>query len=167
MFGGNLILVATRDVLSFALVCSDSFPAESTCVSFLLARYELCRFVWHSVELCGLLSLGTACAVRELFGTSGACFPFPCGRVSSSCARDCVFLTRDMACTTARENLTCPSYPAHCPKRNCRAFKLFSESPFIRSFPICQEVLDISQRTTAFHRVRPPLFIQARLQQYS
>ena len=37
---------------------------------------------------------------------------FACWRVSSSCARDCVFLTRDMACTTAQENLMCPSYPA-------------------------------------------------------
>ena len=34
MHGGNIILVATRDVLSFALVYPDSFPAESTCVSF-------------------------------------------------------------------------------------------------------------------------------------
>ena len=30
-------------------------------------------------------------------------FPFPCCCVSVSCARDCVFLTRDMACTTAQE----------------------------------------------------------------
>ena len=28
MFGGNIILVATRDVLSFALVYADSFPAS-------------------------------------------------------------------------------------------------------------------------------------------
>ena len=34
MFGGNIILVATRDVLSSAIVYLDSFPAESTCVSF-------------------------------------------------------------------------------------------------------------------------------------
>ena len=34
MYGGNIILVAIRDVLSFALVYPDSFPAESTCVSF-------------------------------------------------------------------------------------------------------------------------------------
>ena len=33
VFGGNIILVTTRDVLSFALVFSDSFPAESTYVS--------------------------------------------------------------------------------------------------------------------------------------
>ena len=40
-------MVATRDVLSFALVYPDSFPAESMCVSF-----------WSA----------TACAVRELPG---------------------------------------------------------------------------------------------------
>ena len=31
VFGGNIILEATRDVLSFASVYPDSFPAESTC----------------------------------------------------------------------------------------------------------------------------------------
>ena len=50
-----------------------------------------------------LLLLCTACTVRELSNTSGACFPFPCCCVGASCARDCVFLTRDMACTTAQE----------------------------------------------------------------
>ena len=90
MFGGNIILVANCDVLSFASVYPDSFAAEST-DEFLV---------------------GTACTVRELSGTPGACFPFPCCCVSSSCARDCVFLTRDMACTTAQVNLTCPSHPA-------------------------------------------------------
>ena len=76
--------------LSFASVYPDSFPAPHMRV-----------FGRHSVN-CALLLLSTACAVRELPGT-GACFPFPCCCVSSSCARDCVFLTRDMACTTAQE----------------------------------------------------------------
>ena len=31
----------------------------------------------------------------------------------------------------------------------------FSESPFVRSLPICQEVLDMSQRAIAFHRITP------------
>ena len=52
------------------------------------------------------------------------------------------------------------------PKRNHGAFTWFSESPFIMSFPIFQEVLDISQKATAFHRIGPPLFIQSWLYQY-
>ena len=41
----------------------------------------------------------------------------------------------------------------------------FSESSFVRCFPICQEILNISQIAIAFHRISPPFFIQARLQQ--
>ena len=33
-------------------------------------------------------------------------------------------------------------------------------------FSICQEMLDISQTATAFHRIRPPFTIQSGLQQY-
>ena len=40
-------------------------------------------------------------------------------------------------------------------KRNYSPFEWFSKSSFIRSFPLCQEVLDISQITTAFHRISP------------
>ena len=58
------------------------------------------------------LLFSTVWTVRELSGTSGACFPFPCCPDSSSCARDCVFLTRDTACIMALENLMCPSDPA-------------------------------------------------------
>ena len=64
-YGGNIILVTTCDVLSFASVYPDSFQLSP----------HLCVFVGHSVY---------------------------CAR-SVSCARDCVFLTRDMACTTAQE----------------------------------------------------------------
>ena len=42
MNGGNIILVATRDVLSFASVYPDSFSAESKCVSFWSAQCDLC-----------------------------------------------------------------------------------------------------------------------------
>ena len=44
---------------------------------------------------------------------------------------------------------------------------LSPKSPFIQCFPICSEVLDISQVTATFHRICPPFFIQARLQQHS
>ena len=37
--------VATRDVFSFALVSPESFPVESTRVSFWSAQCELCKFV--------------------------------------------------------------------------------------------------------------------------
>ena len=36
-------MVATRDVLSYALVYPDSFPAESMCVSFWSAQRVLCE----------------------------------------------------------------------------------------------------------------------------
>ena len=40
----------------------------------------------------------------------------------------------------------------------------FPKSSFILRFPVCQEVLDISQIATAFHRIRLPLIIRSRLQ---
>ena len=36
-------MVATRDVLILALVYSDSFPAESICLSFCSAQRALCE----------------------------------------------------------------------------------------------------------------------------
>ena len=46
-----------------------------------------------------------------------------------------------------------------CPKRYYWPFEWFSKSPFIRSFPTSQEVLDISQIAIAFHWIGPPPFI--------
>ena len=48
----------------------------------------------------------------------------------------------------------------HCSKRYCWPCKRFFESSFVWCFPICQEVLDVSQKAIAFHRVGPP-FIQS------
>ena len=45
-------------------------------------------------------------------------------------------------------------------KRYYWSFKLFSKSSFVRRFPICQEVLDVSQIAIAYPRARPPPFIQ-------
>ena len=45
-------------------------------------------------------------------------------------------------------------------------FTRFSDSPFIRCFPIRQEILNISQIARAFHEMSPPLFNQAWLQWY-
>ena len=53
----------------------------------------------------------------------------------------------------------------HCSKRHHWPFEWFSKSSFARSFPIGQEVLDVSQIATAFHKVWPPPFIQSWLWQ--
>ena len=45
----------------------------------------------------------------------------------------------------------------HCSKRYCWPFEWFSTSSSVRSFTVCQEVLDISQMAIAFHRVSRPL----------
>ena len=54
----------------------------------------------------------------------------------------------------------------HCSKTYYWPFEWFFKSSCIRRFPVCQKVLDISQIAIAFHRVWPPPFIQAWLQQY-
>ena len=54
-----------------------------------------------------------------------------------------------------------------CTRWNNWSFERFTKSSFIRSFPVCQEVLDISQIAMAFRRIWPPLIIQSGLQQYS
>ena len=46
----------------------------------------------------------------------------------------------------------------HYTKRNNRAFKWFSEKPYMMCFPICQEIMNISQIATAFHRTSTPFF---------
>ena len=53
----------------------------------------------------------------------------------------------------------------HCSKRHYWPFEWFSKSFLARSFPIGQEVLDVSQIATAFHKVWPPPFIQSWLWQ--
>ena len=74
-------------------VYPESLPAESTCVSFWLAQCELCGCCCSSQRV-----LCESCPAHKV-----PLFPFPCCCVSSSCARDCVFLTRDMACIMAQE----------------------------------------------------------------
>ena len=54
----------------------------------------------------------------------------------------------------------------HCSKRNDWSFEWFSESSFIRSLPIRQEILNVSQIGIEFHGICPPFFIQTWLQQY-
>ena len=62
VLGACNCLVMTRDVLSFALVTSDSFPAKSTSALF-----------WSTQCRVEQLLLSTACTVRELSSTLGAC----------------------------------------------------------------------------------------------
>ena len=105
MLGRNIILVATRDVSSSALVYPDSFPAESTCVSFWSAQCELC---------------GCCCAAQRVLCQSCLAHQVLVFRslvvASAHLVHETVFLTRDMACTTAQEQLMCPSYPAEIAK---------------------------------------------------
>ena len=79
MLGGNIFLVTTRDVLSCALVYSNFFPAESTCVSFWSTQCELCGCFCSAHRV-----LCESCPAHQVL-----VFPFPCCCVSSSCARDC------------------------------------------------------------------------------
>ena len=44
------------------------------------------------------------------------------------------------------------------------SWKNFTKSSFILRFPVCTEVLVISQTAIAFHRIQPPLIIRSRLQ---
>ena len=84
VFGKNIILLATRDVLSFALVYPDSFPAESTCVSFWSAQCELCGCCCSAQRV-----LCESCRAHQVL-----VFPFPCCCVISFCARLCVLDSR-------------------------------------------------------------------------
>ena len=55
----------------------------------------------------------------------------------------------------------------HCPKRNYWTFKWFSQTSFVWSLPIRQEICDVSQIGVTFPGICPPFFIQTWLQQYS
>ena len=52
-------------------------------------------------------------------------------------------------------------------KRNDWSFSWFSKTPFVWSFPIRQEIYNISQIGIAVDGICPPFFIQTWLQQYS
>ena len=53
-------LVTTGDILTFALVTSDSFPAKSTSVLFWSTQCELCKFCVASEEL------NSCCSARRV-----------------------------------------------------------------------------------------------------
>ena len=55
----------------------------------------------------------------------------------------------------------------NCTKRHYWSFEWFSESPFVKCFPIWQEVLQNSQVSVTFRGPSQPCFIQARSRQYS
>ena len=56
------------------------------------------------------------------------------------------------------------NYSTKFSERNDQSLKWFSKSSLTKCSSICKEVLD-SQMATAFHRISPPLFVQARLKQ--
>ena len=82
--------------LSFALVTSDSFPAKSTSVLFWSTQCELCKFCLTQCRVEQLL-LSTACTVRELSGTSGACCLFLC----------CQFILVTRLCAQRLKRISC------------------------------------------------------------
>ena len=55
----------------------------------------------------------------------------------------------------------------HLPQKESLSLEIVLRIAFHKEFPICHEVLNIWQTATAFQRISPPFFIQARLQQYS
>ena len=77
VLGARIYSVTTRDVLSFALGDVRFFSSQvHECVCF--GRHSVnCVSLCDPVGIQQLL-LSTACAVRELSGTSGACCFFPC-----------------------------------------------------------------------------------------
>ena len=46
----------------------------------------------------------------------------------------------------------------HRAKWNCWSSEWFAESPFVRCFPIMQEILNVSQIAVTIHGIRPPCF---------
>ena len=54
----------------------------------------------------------------------------------------------------------------HCTKRYYWSVKWYSESPLTRYLLIRQEILYVAQIEVTFDGIRPPFFIQTRLQQY-
>ena len=50
-------------------------------------------------------------------------------------------------------------------KRNDWSCQWFSQTTFVWSFPMGQEIFNFSQMGITFHRIRPPIFIQTWLQQ--
>ena len=51
-------------------------------------------------------------------------------------------------------------------KRNDRSFEWFPKKSLVWSFPIRQEIFNVSQIGITFHGICPPIFIQTWLQQY-
>ena len=103
-------LVTTRGVSSFALVTSDSFPAKSTSVFVFGRQCELCQFCLTLLEMNSCCT--TQCVLcKRRSAHQVIVVVVPSLVISSSCARDCVFMTRDMLRIMAQENLMCSSRP--------------------------------------------------------
>ena len=56
------------------------------------------------------------------------------------------------------------SFNATC---NDRSLEWFADAPFVKCSPIQQEILNVSQKAVTLHGIRPPFFVQGKMQQYS
>ena len=101
-------LVTTRDVLSFVQRRQiRSKPSPRVCL-FLVDTVWIVAMLSEPSGDEQLMLSSAVCLVQEAIGTSGAVVVVPSLAISSSCARDCVFTTRDMLCIVPQENLMCP-----------------------------------------------------------
>ena len=80
------------------------------CVCFWLTQCELCQFCLNQLELNSCCSARCVLCRRQS-GHQVLVVVVPSLVISSSCARDCVFMIRDMLRIMAQENLMCSSRP--------------------------------------------------------
>ena len=80
------------------------------CVCFWLTQYELCQFCLNQLELNSCCSAQCVLCRRQS-GHQVLVVVVLSLVISSSCARDCVFMTRDILRIVAQGNLMCSSRP--------------------------------------------------------
>ena len=119
----------TRDVLGFALVTSDSFPAKSTSVLFWSKQCELCKFCLTQCRVEQLL-LSTACTVREMSGTPGACCFFLCCQFNLVTRLRVLDLIHGAHHGSSKSHVFISSHNFH----SSFFFSFFFSSPFFPSF---------------------------------
>ena len=109
------------------------------CVCSWLTQCELCQFCLNQLELNSCCSAQCVLCRRQS-GHQGLVVVVLSLVISSSCARDCVFMIRDMLRIMAQENLTCSSRPTI-------FFKFLHFSTFFH------HVHHFSSFSSAFHHV--------------
>ena len=92
--------MTTRDVLSFVFAS----------VCFWSTQCELCQFCLNQLEL-NICCSAQCVLCRRQSAHQVLVVVVPSLVISSSCARDCVFITRDMLRTMVQEHLMCSPRP--------------------------------------------------------